>query len=106
MKFNMKIFGKNKVTNYEGAEAYKLTPQMELYSAVVATSLSDTFYEKANTRVKRIRELIAKNDAAFVAKLAVYAREKMYLRSVPLALAVELAKANSGKAEVSKTVAL
>jgi hypothetical protein len=105
MKFNLKVFGKNKTTNYEGAEAYKLNPKMELYSAVAATSLSDTFYEKADERLTRIRALIAQTDAAFVAKLAVYAREKMYLRSVPLAIAVELAKANSGKAEVGKTVA-
>ena len=105
MKFNMKIFNRNKVTNFEGAEAYALTPKMELYSAVAATSLNDTFYEKGNERLERIRSLVAKNDAAFVAKLAVYAREKMYLRSVPLALAVELAKAKSGEADVSKTVA-
>ncbi|HLP21369.1 MAG TPA: TROVE domain-containing protein [Chitinophagales bacterium] len=105
MKFNMKIFGRNKVTNYEGAEAFVLTPQMELYSAVASTSLNDSFYEKADDRLLRIRKLIAQNDAAFVAKLAVYAREEMYLRSVPLALAVELAKTSGGKTEVSKTVA-
>ena len=105
MKFNMQIFGRNKVNNYEGAEAYKVTAAMELYSAVAATSLSNTFYEKADARMIRIRELIAKNDAEFVAKLAVYAREKMYLRSVPLVLAVEMAKANSGNAAVGKAVA-
>lgn len=104
MKFNMKLFGNNKVSNYEGAEAYTLKADMELYSAVAATTLNDTFYEKGDKRLDRLRELVAKNDAAFVAKLAVYAREKMYLRSVPLVLVVELAKTGKGNGVVSKTV--
>jgi hypothetical protein len=104
MKFNLKLKRKNVVKNYEGADAYALTPQMELYSAVAATALNDSFYEKDNKRVERIRELIAKNDAEFVAKLALYAREKMHLRSVPLVLTVELAKKHSGDGLISKAV--
>ena len=66
--------------------------------------MSDNFYEKADERLARIQNLISKNDAAFVAKLAVYTREKMYLRSVPMVLAVELAKHHSGNTIVSSTV--
>jgi hypothetical protein len=104
MKFN--IFKKNAavVKNYEGAKAYKLSPEMELYSAVATAGLNDTFYEKGEDRLQRIRELIAKNDAEFVAKLAVYTRTEMYMRSIPMVLAVELAKTNSGNAIVAKTV--
>jgi hypothetical protein len=103
MKFN--VFKKAKpLTNYEGAKAYSLDERTELYSAVVTTSLSDKFYESGNQRLDRIRTLIQKNDPAFVAKLAVYARSKMYMRSVPLVLAVELAKSQSGNGVVSKTV--
>jgi hypothetical protein len=104
MKFNVTLRKKNVVKNYEGAEAYLLTPQLELYTAVVTASLSNTFYEKNDDRINRIRELIAKNDAKFVAKLAVYTREKMYLRSIPLVLAVELAKISKGESFVSKMV--
>jgi hypothetical protein len=105
MKFN--IFKKHQevVSNYEGAKAYKLSPELELYSAVVTAGLSDTFYEKADTRLDRIRELMLKSDAEYVAKLAVYARNDMYMRSIPMVLAVELAKLNSGDAVVGKTVA-
>jgi 60 kDa SS-A/Ro ribonucleoprotein len=103
MKFNLKFGSKAKqVANYEGANAYVLTPQLELYTAVATAGLSDQFYEKANDKLERIRKLIAKNDAAFVAKLAVYAREKMYLRSIPLVLTVELAKQQSGNDVVGK----
>ena len=45
-----------------------------------------------------------KTNADFVARLAVYARNEMYMRSVPLVLAVELAKLNTGNSTVSKTV--
>jgi hypothetical protein len=103
MKFNFVVKSKAKETvNYEGAKAYVLTPQLELYTAVATAGLSDQFYEKAADKMQRIHELVAKNDPAFVAKLAVYAREQMYLRSIPLVLAVELAKQQSGNVIVGK----
>jgi 60 kDa SS-A/Ro ribonucleoprotein len=104
MVFNVKAKAKNTVVNHEGAKAYKLTAPMELYTAVVTASLSDTFYEKGNERLERIQKLIAQNDPAFVAKLAVYAREKMYLRSIPLVLTVELAKIHRGDNLVGRLV--
>ncbi len=104
MKFNIFKKKANTVNNYEGAKAYALTPETELYAAVVTAGLSDTFYEKGETRLERIRELMAKNNPEYIARLAVYARNEMYLRSVPLVLAVELAKTNSGNAIVGKAV--
>lgn len=103
MKFNFKMENKAKENvNYEGAKVFALTPQLELYTAVATAGLSDQFYEKAADKLQRLRELIEKNDAAFVAKLGVYVREKMYLRSIPLVLTVELAKSQNGNAVVSK----
>lgn len=90
--------------NHENAPAYTLTPEVELYTAVATAGLSDNFYEKAGNKLERIQSLIAKNNPEFVAKLAVYTRTKMHLRSVPLVLAVELAKTNNGNGLVSKTV--
>ncbi|WP_435524084.1 TROVE domain-containing protein [Chryseobacterium indoltheticum] len=104
MKFNFFKKENKVVMNYEGAKAYKMTPAEELYSAVVTTGLSNTTYEKGNERLARIQSLIQKNDPEFVAKLAVYARKEMYLRSIPLVLTTELAKQTSGTDLVSKTV--
>jgi len=104
MKFNLKLGKANQVKNFESETAFVLTPQLELYTAVVTASLNDQFYETANDRMDRLRELIAKNDPSYVARLAVYAREQMYLRSVPLVLAVELAKLQSGNAIVGRLV--
>jgi len=104
MKFNFTNKGKNKVVNYEGAEAYKLSPEWQLYTAAVTSSLSDKFYENTGTQIERIRHLIAKCNPVFVAKLAAYTRQKMNLRSIPLVLAVELAKVHRGDSTVSKMV--
>src|SRR5215470_7134190 len=101
MKFNLKMAKAKQTVNYEGENAFVLTPRLELYTAVATAALSDQFYEKVDNKLQRLRGLIEKNDAEFVAKLAVYAREQMYLRSVPLVLAVELAKQHSGKTIVS-----
>jgi 60 kDa SS-A/Ro ribonucleoprotein len=101
MRFNFLRKSAQEVTNYEGAKAFVLTPELELYTAVATAALTDNFYEKAGESLARIRELIGKNDPAFVARLAVYAREKMHLRSIPLVLAVELAKQHSGDNLVS-----
>ncbi len=92
--FNTKTTSKNQ--NHEGATAFSLSAELELYTAVVTSSLSDQFYEKKGERIARIRVLIAKNKPEFVAKLAIYTRKKMYLRAMPLVLAVELAKIHQG----------
>ena len=105
MRFN--FFARNSAltVNHEGAAAFTLTPKMELYAAVATAAFSDLFYEKADTRLARLRELVAKNEPQFVAQLAVYARENLHLRSVPLVLCVELARLHRGDSLVSRLVA-
>lgn len=102
MRFNGSTQGKDKVSNYEGAPAYRLSPKWYLYTAVVTSALSNKFYETADDRLKTIRTLIAQTDPQFVARLAVYAREQMNLRSIPVALAVELSKIHTGDSLVSR----
>jgi hypothetical protein len=106
MRFNFTFRTKAApVRNHAGAPAYSLTPALELYAAVATAALSDQFYEAADTRLARLRELIARGDPQFVARLAVYAREQLHLRSVPLVLAVELARLHRGDNLVSRLVA-
>ena len=105
MKFNLITKRKSTLTfNHAGSRAFKLTPEFELYSAVVTTTLSATFYESDQTRLKRITDLIARCNPEFVAKLAIYARTEMNLRTIPLVLVVELAKKTSGNSLIKKTV--
>ena len=104
MKYNSMLKEMKTEKNYEGAKAYAMTPELELYTAVVTASLSDTFYEKQDERVDRIAQLIGKVSPEFVAKLAVYTRTEMHLRSIPLLLLVELAKIHNGDDLVARTV--
>ncbi len=104
MKFNFTSRNKDVTRNHEGERAYALIDELELYSTVVTSMLSDTFYEGAKDRVERIAQLVRKVDPEFVAKLAVYARTEMNLRSVPMLLVVELARVHSGDNLVARTV--
>jgi 60 kDa SS-A/Ro ribonucleoprotein len=106
MKFNLRRSKiSTKIVNYEGAPAFVLTAPLELYTAVTTASLNDQYYADTNDRIARLRALIAKNDPSFVAKLSLYAREQMHLRSVPLVLAVELARQYNGNSLVGKLTA-
>ncbi|GAA4317552.1 TROVE domain-containing protein [Mucilaginibacter gynuensis] len=96
MKFNLLSKFKNQIINHAGDKAFTLSPEMELYTAVVTWSLNDSFYEKDEARLNRLRKLIYASNPVFVGKLAVYARTKMYMRSVPLVLVTELAALHSG----------
>ncbi|MGZ3759767.1 MAG: TROVE domain-containing protein, partial [Mucilaginibacter sp.] len=96
MKFNLLSKTKTQTVNHEGAKAFTLSPEMELYTAVVTWSLNDSFYEKDEARLLRLRKLIYACKPEFVGKLAVYARTRMYMRSVPLVLVTELAAMHSG----------
>ena len=96
-RFNVKKEGVNTTVNYEGEVAYKLTPKMELYTLVCIASLQKKFYTEADECIERLRGLLHKVPIEFAAKLAIYAREKMYLRSIPLVMAVELLKLERSK---------
>jgi len=104
MKFNFFNTKRQLTTNHEGAKAYIMSPEMELYTAVVTTGLNDSFYESGNNRLERIKVLIERCNPEFIARLAIYARTHMNLRSIPMVLSVELAKKISGDSIVSKTV--
>jgi len=92
MKFNQTKNGTNKTVNHEGEIAYKLSHEMELYSLVCTSVFENKFYENKSDTITRLRKLIELVKPEFTVKLAQYARNEMYLRSIPLVLIVELAK--------------
>ena len=104
MKYNEILKGENQVLNHEGSKAFRMTPEMELYTAAVTSALSGKFYESPKEFVERISSLVGQVDPMFVAQLAVYTRTVMNLRSIPLLLLVELAKVHSGDDIVSRAV--
>ena len=105
MSYNEQLRCDHLTTNHEGAPAWRMTPEWELYTTVVTTmGVEDKFYEGGEERVRRIADLVRKVEPEFVAQLAVYTREEMHLRSVPLLLLVELANCHQGDSLVSKAV--
>lgn len=78
--------------NYEGAPAFKLGDKLELFTLVATSMMSNKYYASENEETNRLISLIKKNNPEYVAKLAVYARNDLYLRSVSTALVGELFK--------------
>jgi len=92
-RFNEKSSEKFIEKNYEGDISYKLTPEMELYTLVCTSALQPTFYvPNTNDQLNKIKSALRRVDPLFAAQLAVYARERMYLRTIPLILTIELTK--------------
>lgn len=92
------------IKNASGGKAFKLSPEMELYTTVVTSTLNDKYYESGDKRVERIKEKMKEVSPEFVGKLAVHARNNMNLRTIPLVLTAELAKIHNGDSLVQKVV--
>ena len=87
------------VQNYEGALAYKLDALTDLYIRSASTLVGEPkYYESAKDADLELLKSIQKAieiDPEFVLQLAVYCREKLYLRSVPLMLLAEFANSKA-----------
>lgn len=96
-----------KTANYMGGVAFKQKPKTELAHAVLTTFVESSYYEDENKRTARIAALIkeiAKTDPVFVAKLAIYARDKFNMRSAFHVAVGELAKVYRGDNLVSRLI--
>ena len=92
-KFNEKKVAKQPTEkNFMGELAFKMKDKEELISTVMTTFLQNSYYEKEETTVKRIQELLKKVDPLFAAKLAIYARNEGNLRSVTHLISADIAK--------------
>lgn len=83
------------IKNYEGGLAFKLDPLTELYIRAASSFMGEhKFYTNARqSDIDLLKSVntVAKIDPEFILQLAVYCREKLYLRSVPIALLAEFA---------------
>jgi 60 kDa SS-A/Ro ribonucleoprotein len=79
--------------NEERAPAYALTPEQALAQYAATGCLTQTFYAKAEEQLSVVLGLCEKVEPEFVAKTAVYARERGLMKDMPaLLLAVLAAK--------------
>lgn len=80
--------------NQAGGLAYEFTPEHTLAQLAFTGTFSDTFYGKAADQLDALRQAADKVSPTYLAKCAIAAREKGYMKDMPAALAVILSKAD------------
>lgn len=98
-KFNQTVVRPTtKTTNLAGGEAFSMTNELALVSLLLTSFVKDEFYKTAESSLDDLRKLVSKiEDKQFIAKAAIYARDKLGMRSISHALAAELTSEVGGK---------
>src|SRR5687768_1929944 len=76
--------------NEEHAPAYALPPKHQLAQYAATGCLNTTFYVSAKAQLKQVLELCVDLDAEFIAKTAVFCRERGYMKDMPALLCAVL----------------
>lgn len=76
--------------NEAGGKAYKLSPKHALAQYAATGCFSNTFYSDAGEQLDKVLALANELDAEFVAKTAIYAREKGFMKDMPALLVAVL----------------
>ena len=80
-------FTRADAVNEAGGRAYKLSPKHALAQMAATGCFNGTFYASADTQLDAMRTLIREiDDNEFLAKLAVYSRERAFMKDMPAAL--------------------
>ena len=97
-KFNTTLPKQKTLTeNLAGGQAYKQSDELALVSLLLTSFVNDQFYRGAQSTLDDLRKLVTKvKDKEFVAKAAIYARDKFGMRSITHAVACELASQLNG----------
>ncbi|WP_404308281.1 TROVE domain-containing protein [Neorhodopirellula lusitana] len=79
------------VVNEAGGPAYKLSAKHALAQMAATGTFGNVYYASAQNQLDAMRKLIDEiDDKEFLAKLAVYSRERAYMKDMPAALLVVL----------------
>ncbi len=77
--------------NNAGAMAYRMSDKHQLAQYVSTGCLGDTFYADAQSQLSTVLELCANLDADYIARAAIYSRERGYMKDMPALLLAVLA---------------
>ena len=78
--------------NEAGGIAYTLTPKQQLAQLAATGCLNNTFYADAQSQLDQVLKLAESLDPEFIAKTAVYARQKGLMKDMPALLLAVLAQ--------------
>ena len=76
--------------NEERAPAYALSPKHQLAQYAATGCLNTTFYANADEQLAKVLELCAEIDAEFIAKTAIFCRERGFMKDMPALLCAVL----------------
>lgn len=85
-------FTKTDAYNEAGGIAYTLTPKQQLAQLAATGCLNNTYYADAQSQLDQVLMLAESLDAEFIAKTAVYARQKGFMKDMPALLLAVLAQ--------------
>lgn len=77
--------------NHHGAGAYALSPRHQLAQFAATGCLNATYYANAEAQLATVMELCEQVEPEFIAKTAVYCRERGYMKDMPALLTAVLA---------------
>ncbi|WP_442510567.1 TROVE domain-containing protein [Novipirellula sp. SH528] len=84
------------VVNEASGPAYKLSAKHALAQMAATGTFGNVYYASAQNQLDAMRKLIDEiDDNEFLAKLAVYSRERAYMKDMPAALLVALSTRNT-----------
>jgi 60 kDa SS-A/Ro ribonucleoprotein len=81
-----KLIGKTDTRNYAGGRAFALTPYHKLAQLAATGTFGEVFYANAETQLTDVLALLPEVEAEFIAKTAIYARERGYMKDMPVLL--------------------
>src|SRR4029077_3781321 len=76
--------------NEHRAPAYALSPKQQLAQYAATGCLNATFYASADEQLAKVLELCAEIDPEFIAKTAVFCRERGHMKDLPALLCAVL----------------
>lgn len=85
------LIPKTDATNEAGGVAYAMSPEHALAQYATTGCLNSTYYATAEDQLQKVLDMVAKVDAEFVAKTAVYARKECGMKDMPAVLCAALA---------------
>lgn len=81
--------------NHERAAAFAFTPRHKLAQMVMTGCMNETFYASAQAQLSDVLEIAKDLDDLFLAKLAIYGRERGMMKDMPALLTALLAARSS-----------
>ena len=85
-----KLIPATNASNEERAPAYALSPKHQLAQYAATGCLNTTFYATADEQLVKVLELCAEVDAEFIARTAVFCRERGFMKDMPALLTASL----------------